>query len=249
MERKVHYILFLSALLTYSIYGDKEVALRQKSSPHLLTLYLSPTVATPIVDYENRIFTDITETEKLIKAFLHTNLKQTPQGGVFTTYLGFVDVLSIDHFAIFPLKHAGDTITLIVVKRMYPITIEGQTVERFIRKKNEPVAYYQMRRFKDDQSNDMYWETKKVEAPRDLTIPPHAVVICAHPNEIFIPEGISTAIPGPHLYLPEIFPTHHFRRGMYADVMTFVKISPYFELVRRARRMEKERFAEMIDHL
>lgn len=248
MEKNVKKFI-LSALLLSSPLCSKEVAIRKKDSPHLLTVYLSPTVAEPIVDIENRTIKDLTETEKVIKALLKTNLRVRPTGGVFVTYLGFVDVLNVDDFALFPLKHADNEVTVIIVKRMYPIITQGQTVERFIRKKTEPVAYYKMKRIKDEQTADIYWETKKIETPKDLAIPPHAVVICAKPDEIFIPEGLTTATPGPHLYLPEIFPTPYFKRGMHADVMSFIKVSPYFESVHRARRIQKDRFAEMIEHI
>lgn len=220
-----------------------------KKSPHLLGLYLSSTIAEPIVDYENRTIKKLTETEKLVKAILKTELRKRPMGGVFTTYLGFVDVLGVGAFAVFPLKHAESEVTIIVVKRMYPIITQGQTVERFIRKKSEPAAYYRLKRTKDSQSADVYWETTKIETPKDLTIPAQAIVICAKPEEIFIPEGTTTAIPGPHLFLPDIFPTPYFKRGMETDVMTFVKISPYFEPVRMARRLQKDRVAQMIEFL
>ncbi|MCL5436357.1 MAG: hypothetical protein M1549_00565 [Candidatus Dependentiae bacterium] len=248
MEKITGY--FWVALLIPTLVCAKEASVRQKGSPHLIAAYLSPTVAEPIMDYEQRVLPDLSETERVLKAILKTNLRHPGAGGVFATYLGFVDVLQIDNFAVFPRKHAGDEVKLIVVKRMYPISTKGakgETVERFIRKKNEPVAYYRMRRIKDEKSADFYWETTKLPIPKDLAIPPHAVVICAKPDEIFIPEVLTTAIPGPHLYLPEIFPTPHFRRGMHVDVMTFIKISPYFEPVRAARRMQKDRYAQMLD--
>lgn len=218
-----------------------------KTSPHLLTLYLSPTIASPIENFEQRTIPGLTDTEKLIKAMLKTNLRHRPRRGIFVTYLGFVNTLNTNNFAAFPLKHANNEVMVIVVKRMYPIITQGQTVERFIRKKNEPAAYYLMKRIKDKTTADTYWETTRIETPKDLTIPPHAVVICAKPNEIFIPEGVSTAIPGPHLFLPEIFPTPYLKRGMETDVMSFVKISPYFEPVRFAHRLIKDRFASMLE--
>lgn len=225
------------------------------TSPHLLAVHLSSSTAEPIVDYAHRSIKDLTDTEKLIKAILKTNLRKSPAGGVFTTYLGFVDFLNIDQFAVFPLKHASGNaagnaageVMVILVKRMYPIITQGQTVERFIRKKTEPAAYYKFTRAKSPDSADMYWETTRLETPKDLTIPPQAIVICAKPEELFIPEGTTTAIPGPHLFLPDIFPTPYFKRGMNADVMTFIKISPYFEPVRFARRLQKDRLAQMLE--
>lgn len=237
--------VLIPLLLTIQLHAKEETF--NKTSPHLLAVPLSSTIAEPIIDYEHRSIKDLTDTEKLIKAILKTNLRKNRVGGVFATYLGFVDFLNIGQYAIFPLKHAGGEVMVIIVKRMYPIITQGQTVERFIRKKTEPVAYYRFTRTKSPDSADMYWETTKLETPKDLSIPPHAVVICAKPEELFIPEGTTTATPGAHLFLPDIFPTPHFRRGMNADVMTFIKISPYFEPVRFARRLQKDRLAEMLE--
>lgn len=227
----------------------KEPTLVQRESPHIIELSMNINPVVPIHDFEHRVIKKLSEPEKILRAVIKNHLQVV--GGVPVTYFGMGNILQPDATTEFPRKHVkpNDETTIIVVKRIYPIIKKGETVERFIRKKSEPAAYYSIKRVKNPATNDFYWESKKLETPKNLSIPVEAIVICAKPDEIYIPEITTSAIAGQNLILPTIYPTTLFRRGSPVNTMSFLKISKYFEPVRKAYRFAKTQDDKNIDRV
>lgn len=225
----------------------KEPTLVKRGAPHIIQLSMYQNPVIPIEDFEHRTIKKLSEPEKILRAIIKNHLRAV--GGVPVTYFGIGGLLQPDAEATFPRKHADDTATIIIVKRIYPIIKKGETVERFIRKKSEPAAYYSIKRSKDPITENSYWEAKKIETPKNLSIPVEAIVICAKPDEIYIPEIITSAIAGPNLILPTIYPTTLFKRGAPVNTMSFLKISKYFEPVRKAYRYAKTQDGKNVDRI
>lgn len=230
----------------YKVYG-KEQELESRGSPHIIAMFLKPAA---MYHLENPHTTNpedvraLTDIDKFIRSIIE-HQSEGRLGGLYATYEGFVDTFDENDELMFPRKHAEDEITLVVSRSILPVIIKGNTVEYFVRQKKAPIAYYQLKRFKDKDTKDFFWKTEKIESPKSSIIPLHAIVLCANPDELIIPEGFTKTFGGPHLILPSIYPTKHIKRTINA--LSFLKINKYFEPVHLTYKIQQDRYAALMN--
>lgn len=245
-------IILASALgttcLWYNVSG-KEQDQEQRGSPHVIAMFLRPFVAYK-ADHPG---TDLDEVARMraikdLDKFIRSIMEHQTEGhigGMYATYEGFVDTFDENDELLFPRKHVEDEVIIIVTRYIYPVILKGNTVEYFVRQKDAPIVYYKLSRFKDKDSGDFFWKTEKLETPRDTKIPLHAIVLCANPDEIIVPEGITKTVGGPHLILPAMYPAKHIKRTQNA--LTFLKINKYFSPVYMTYKVQQDRYASIMN--
>ncbi len=211
--------------------SDKTDGIEQRIASPIITFFLSPLI---IKTTENsKVSLDFSNIEKLSKNLLKYELlpelepdfHQKPIG-LYVSYKGFLDMTDENGQIYLPRKHAEDKITIIVTKHIYPIILEGQTVEFFVRKKGGDAAYYELTRTKDEKTGVFTWETKKIPTPTSIKIPLDALIFYAAPRDIFIPEGTTIASGGPNLVLPTAYPTKYLNKDLNA--LSFLKYNRRF---------------------
>ncbi|HBL98952.1 TPA: hypothetical protein DDZ86_04915 [Candidatus Dependentiae bacterium] len=194
----------------------------------VITFFVSSIIVAPTDDPSKKLkdFSDVeTLSKTLMKSELEPDIHDRPVG-LYVSYKGFLDFTDENGQIFLPRKHAEDKITLIVTKQLYPIILEGQTVEFFVRKKDAEAAYYKLKRSKDEKTGVFLWTVKKIPTPTSTKIPPEALVIYAKPHDLFIPEGTVTTTGGPNLVLPTIYPTKYLNKDLNA--LSFLKYNRQF---------------------
>jgi hypothetical protein len=125
--------------------------------------------------------------------------------GIFATYAGFIE--SSDSFGqiVFPRKQTNTTLYVLVTNRITPIVMFEQTIAHWERVPDAPSRMYTYSRITDPETNLTYWDVQEAPLSTDSIIPLETLIIIAHPNNIFIPTGITITQEGPNLVLPTIY--------------------------------------------
>lgn len=214
-----------------------------RNAPYIITLTLANNIASPFK--KEHAPHAISQTEKILGALLTESIRPFPSG-LYATYYGFSNYVHANGMITFPRKNAEDKILLIVTKQIYPIIVQGRTVNYFVRRKDLDAAYYEFTRHQDSKTKQYYWETRQIPEPQNSKIPVDAIVLHAKPNELFIPEGFSKTIGGEHLILPMIYPTKKLNRSNGS--LSFLKIKKYFAPIQAQTEIKRseDRYSTLI---
>ena len=247
MKKNFLYICTLM-LMSSTLAQEKEPASFRREVPHVITLFMKPyeelealpEFQTP--DVKEHLFQD---PFYLARTYLAGNFKyETDPRGVYVIYKGYVDRVDFNHQVTFPRLTEKDEIDLIITRKLRPIAIVGNTVNKFVRDKKAPIAYYHLKRVTDPKTHFAYWEAAKQEVQHDLELSPDAMLIIAEPEEIFIPTELVVATAGPNLVLPPIYATEKLKKDHAA--LSFIKVNHYFAPVEKVTKIAEKRDAQMI---
>lgn len=245
MEKTVtwqYFFIRVCVCLSCTIFS-KEETIVQRTFSHTITLQMAPIVATPIIDTFE--LSKLPDDQKFLKTKLTPHSKGN--GGVIVTYMGYFTIFNQDGIADLPRKNDSTTLHIIVTKHINPVIIRGQTIEFFLRKENAPVAYYEFERI-ENKEKEFFWQVRKLDTPPSLKIAPEDIVICAKPDELFIPTGTFTTFGGQNLLLPPLYPTKLLKRNLNA--LSFLKFNRrYFRSLdqNRSYRYQTDRYASLIN--
>jgi hypothetical protein len=135
-----------------------------------------------------------------------SNLANPSQvAGIFATYAGMLEASNTSGFITFPRKQTQTHLHVLVTNRITPITMSDQTIYQWERNPEAPATMYLFNRTSDPDTGLTYWDVQNKEIPTDNVIPIDTLIIIAHPNNIFIPTGITLADAGPNLVLPTVY--------------------------------------------
>lgn len=125
--------------------------------------------------------------------------------GIWATYAGFIE--SSDSFGqiTFPRKQTNTTLFVLITNRITPIVMFEQTIAHWERVPDAPSRMYKYSRITDPETNLTYWDVQDMPLSADINIPLETLIIIAHPNNIFVPTGITITQEGPNLLLPTLY--------------------------------------------
>lgn len=245
MKRK---LLCLTALLLLcpknTIYGKESSPIRRES-PHVITAFMEPIPTFDEQHEAERAYKLIDQPGKITRTIFKEKLKgNNSNRGAYALYSGFVDTFNENGQIIFPRKQQKDEIKLIVTRKIRPVILRGNTVEHFVRIKDQPIEYYSMKRSFDKDNDLYYWTTKKQNTPESKIIPASALIIFVKPHQVKIYEGKTIAMGGQNLLLPKIYPTKNITTDL--NGISFLKINKYFKPVTFKSRRAPDRIGQII---
>ncbi|HEV2916566.1 MAG TPA: hypothetical protein VGW78_02365 [Candidatus Babeliales bacterium] len=125
--------------------------------------------------------------------------------GIFATYAGYLE--SSDHFGyiIFPRKQVQPVLHVLIAHKIEPIVMFEQTISHWIIVNGSPAAMYRFERISDSDIGLTYWNVQQEQLPPDNAISLDTLIIIAHPDNIYIPLGITLTDAGPNLFLPTFY--------------------------------------------
>jgi hypothetical protein len=251
MKQILFTLLFISTSSTiFAMVTSKEPTPIKREAPHVITLFIKPyeeleglpSFQTP--ETKANLFIDplYVSRRSLQEKFQYA----TDPRGVYVLYAGYVDRVDFNRQVAFPRLTEKDEIDIIVTRKIFPITTEFKnTVAYFSRIEKAPIAYYRMKRHVDPKNQFAYWETIKLEKPKEKNIPPSALVIFAEPDAIYIPTEKVIATPGPNLVLPPIYATEKLAKDYTA--LSFIKVNHYFAPIEKVTKIvPPQRYGQMI---
>lgn len=247
---KQKYLILLTIISSPILAMTKEPTTIKRESSHTITLFMKPYEELETLpefqttEAQEKLFQD---PFFLSRRFLEGKFNYaTDPRGVYVLYAGYVDRVDFNHQVIFPRLTEQDELDIIITRKVFPITPEFKnTVSYFSRIENKPIAYYHIKRHTDPQTHFSYWETTKLETPKDKTISPLALVIFAEPDAVYVPTKPIVATGGPNLVLPPIYATPKLNKDYTA--LSFIKMSPYFAPVEKVVNVAPpKRYGQMI---
>ncbi|HBY06034.1 MAG: hypothetical protein UV38_C0002G0214 [candidate division TM6 bacterium GW2011_GWE2_42_60] len=239
----VGFFVLASISICFLVFVNEETIVQRQFS-HTITLQMEPKVAIPVV--ENFELAKLPEDQKLLKVRLKPHTKGN--GGVIATYMGYFSIFNENGMLEFPRKTDSNTLRVIITKHIIPVIIRGQNIEFFGRKENAAAAYYQFERVEDKEKKEFVWHVSKLETPTSLKTAPDDIIICAKPDEIFVPTGTFSTFGGQNFLLPPLYPTQSLKRNLNA--LSFLKINRrYFRSLdqNKSYRYQPDRYASLIN--
>lgn len=174
--------------------------------------------------------------------FVHAPIKNVQKKpgdaieGVSVSYLGYVTFSDHNGQVSFPRKQQTDTIQLLVTPRILPVyMLAPTTIHHWQLHPNMPAAMYSITQHYDNVTGIYYFKTKKINLPENQRIELNTIIIYAHPEEIYVPEGASLTKYTTNLTLPDIYAKHI----QLADNALYVlSIKEYFEQINKEYKNE-----------
>ncbi|MCF7899967.1 hypothetical protein K9K77_00500 [Candidatus Babeliales bacterium] len=223
MRKKMQKALFI-VFFSYS-------SLMHCASSHVLTFF---------IDEYPSINTHQHERDK----FPHIIQNHASNHGIYTTYYGYKTISDTNGQCTFPLKQNELEFHILVVNNSLPRFMLFNTIHHFIVPEEIDYAYYSVSQKEDEKLQITFWDVQKSTLPKDRHIPLDTITIYAHPDEIYVPTGVSVTQKSPHLVLPTIYAKNHIKLSQ--NVITFLDYSEFFAPIERGIKREQSDVSTMI---
>lgn len=161
---------------------------------------------------------------------MHGTLKRDITSGILSTYYGYLGISNANGQTSYPRKTPLPELTIIVTYRLTPNVMTQNTIHHWELEQGTAARMYSLQRKQDQLTNLYYWDVQEVELPEDQRVPLNAIVIFAHPNDVYIPTGITVVQDErPNIVLPTIY----VRPGIkiYASSLYVLNIRQFFQPV------------------
>lgn len=164
--------------------------------------------------------------------------------GIGATYGGFLTFSDTTGQIAFPRKHPAPKIYLVLTPRITPIIIAHLTIHHWEFEEGTPAEMYEIVRKQDPQSELYFWETKKVDLPKNKIIPLEALVIFSNPKHFYVPTGITLTQKSANLVLPDIY----VKRGikLYSNTLYLLNIKGFFGVENILQQKTDTSYSEII---
>lgn len=173
---------------------------------------------------------------KIAKYHLKSLQRDAATPGLFCTYAGFLALSNGVGQVTLPLKQDEPKLAIMVANRIQPMLMAANTIHHWELMPDTPAAYYSLERKKDDESNIVYWDTRKAEVPEDGIIPTKSILIFAKPKNIFVPEGVKITDDGPNFVLPTVYARK--ATDIATNALRALMIRQFFDPVRAERKRD-----------
>lgn len=147
----------------------------------------------------------------------------TDVSGIFVTYAGQLDASRTTGQVKFVRKQTDPIISLVVANKVTPILGPRNTVIHWEIERGSSADLYQIQRSYDEASKIYYWSITKGVVPSQGILPIQTILIFAHPNDIYVPEGITVTDDNVNFALPDIYVKHSIDKMAYALYVLGIK--------------------------
>ncbi len=187
---------------------------------------------------------NLDQPHKIEQYKLEGQFDHQPKVGIMATYAGFLDVSNVNGLLVFPRKHTGAEILLVITPEMEPEFMFGTTIHHWKLKASEPQAFFKMVRDYDKGTDTYFWNTTEVGAPENNILPADSLVIFARPKDVYVPTGITPTDNRENLTLPSVL----IKKG--ADVIDnalfVLRISSFLRPIELIYKPEAKRYQDQL---
>jgi hypothetical protein len=125
---------------------------------------------------------------------------------IMCMYAGNIALSTPDGQISFPrLQQIPDMYILVTDKIIPAYMIAPATVHNWMIDPKSPTEMYLMKLETDKKTNLSYWQTSKVDLPKDNNIPLNTLIFIADPSTMYIPLGATISDRSPNIVLPTIY--------------------------------------------
>lgn len=163
------------------------------------------------------------------------NKKQTQ--GLYGSYFGYLASSNPSGELIFPRKHHDSSFMLVIAREITPVFMLANTISTLQIPENTAYGYYSVERKKDSKTQLYFWDIKESPLPKDRNLPLNSIVLFAHPDELYVPVGVSPTTNNPQLCLPTIYVKDSIKVG--ENALAVLNIRRFFEPVQRTFKADK----------
>ena len=167
----------------------------------------------------------------------HIIKKNAKNHGIYFTYYGYKTISDTNGQVTFPLKQTEKLFHILVVNNPTPQFMLYNTIHHFLVPEKAEFNYYSVAQKEDEKLKLTFWDVQKDTLPQDRHIPLDTIIVYAHPDEIYIPEGVSITQKGAQLVLPTIYAKNQIQ--LSKNVLTFLDNSEFFAPIERGFKVEK----------
>ena len=165
------------------------------------------------------------------------SVDRKPTQGVYGSYFGYLASSSPSGDLIFPRKHQDTSFMLVVAKEIEPIFMLENTISTLQIPEKTEYGYYSIERKQDSKTQLYYWQVEKAQLPKDRNLPLNSIILFAHPNEIYVPVGVSVTSNSPQICLPTLYVKDTVR--IADNALSVLNIRRFFEPVQQTFKTEK----------
>ena len=167
----------------------------------------------------------------------HTIQKHASNHGIYATYYGYKTISDTNGQFTFPVKQNELEFHILVVNNPLPQFMLFNTIHHFMVPEKTDFLYYSVAQKEDEKLKLTYWDTQEASLQKDRHIPLDTIIIYAHPNEIYVPTGVSVTQKSAQLVLPTIYAKSTIKLSQ--NVIAFLDNSEFFAAIERGIKTEK----------
>jgi len=193
-KKIVNQVFIVSLLISSKIYCD-----------NIITFFLKPYPQMSDPEKALKKAKKFARPEKYAKYTLRAATNRYFTSGIFSSYMGYLDLSDLNGQIMFPRKHDKPNLNIVITKHIFPVLMLENTVHHWELSDKSKAIMYNIQRKYDVLAKTYFWETKKINIPKDSIISKDTIVIIAKPKYVYIPEGITVTTKNPQLILPDIY--------------------------------------------
>lgn len=198
--------------------------------PHNVILFFerAPAGCTNVFAHSEKMVKKMGDPCKLNHLIIKGHIKRASVEGICVFYSGSWTYSDNNGEVLFPLKHEGNSLMVIITQRIQPVIGAQGIVQNFFIPHDEPYAAYLFTRTNDKQRE---WVITQKNIPANSPLPYETFIIIAKPQDIIIPKEHMHSLSGPHMILPTIFVAENARISL--DALHALGFNRYFSPVAR----------------
>lgn len=204
----------------------------------ILTFTFRPYPSHPDEIDHRLLLKKMSDPKRLAKLKLAKQASASVVRGIPVSYAGFLTASDSMGQVVFPLRTNAQSFTVIITPRLTPIIMFGNTIHHWEFEPGSPTKLYTVSLEQDVATRQTFWKTEEAQLPKDNIVPVVSIIIIARPKDIFVPVGVSPALEGSSLVLPDIFVKKGINTTFHALYM--VNLSEFFGSLIQTGKLDKK---------
>lgn len=203
-KKNLYLFALVSNLTLYSI--DSIVTIFVQKYPYLSKSEISEIEQKPHRFDPVKYSKALRQPDFLYKDVMKSYKKKNQLPAIMCMYAGNIALSTPDGQISFPrLQQIPDMHILVTDKIIPAYMIAPATVHNWMIDQKSPTEMYLMKLETDKKTNLSYWQTSKMDLPKDNNIPLNTLIFIADPSTMYIPLGATIYDRSPNIVLPTIY--------------------------------------------
>jgi len=180
----------------------------------------------------------------LHKSILNSYFKKNLLPGITCFYAGRTTTSKPDGQITFPRRQQTANMHILVAEKVIPAyMIAPSTIHNWRIDPRQSAEMYLMELKHDPNIKISYYETKKIDLPKDNNIPLNTLIFIADPKTMYIPLGATIVDNSPNIVLPDIY----IKKGFcfLRNVLFNLAVNQYFEDTEKSIKQENQVVSEI----
>lgn len=217
------------------------------NTPFVITFFIKPLDKTKRNLTDAQLLRKYQAPGKAVKAILkqHFNSNFSTEG-ILATYGGYLAFSDKNGQITLPKRTSSPNISILVSQAILPVPVGiniTNTLQGFMADPKSRNQFFELTQQINKATNTVNWVTTEKPVPQKL-ISPFTIIILADPKDILIQEGISPALNGDNLILPNIYATKNL--SPLAEVARSFKLRQFFRNLKQDYKFNKLSYEQKI---